>query len=176
VCIKVEVVDVSLDYNILLGRIWTYAMQAVVATFFRVLLFPHEGWIISIDQLSFSRPDPSSGVSMVPMIDNPQSDIINVGVGLCPPLMGTFNYPPPTDNIHYMSDRPWDDLHHRSYFLLELRRIEVGEFTLTMTGDKACPINTLATQMFTSKEIWKPFLKRYLLISLESLALWRILI
>jgi hypothetical protein len=23
-------------------------------------------------------------------------------------------------------DRPWDDLHHRSYFLLELRRIEAG--------------------------------------------------
>jgi hypothetical protein len=41
-------------------------------------------------------------------------------------------------------DRPWDDLHHRSYFLPELRRIEVGEFTLTMTGDKAYPINPLA--------------------------------
>jgi hypothetical protein len=90
------VVDVSLDYNLLLGRIWTYSMQAVVMTIFRVLLFPHEGWIMSIDQLSFSHPDPSSGVSTVPMIDNPQPDIVNVGVGLCPPLMGTFDYPPPT--------------------------------------------------------------------------------
>jgi hypothetical protein len=27
-------------------------------------------------------------------------------------------------------DRPWDDLHHRSYFLPELRRIEAGEFTV----------------------------------------------
>jgi hypothetical protein len=42
-------------------------------------------------------------------------------------------------------DRPWDDLHHRSYFLPELRRIEVGEFVLTMTGDRSCPINPLAT-------------------------------
>jgi hypothetical protein len=41
-------------------------------------------------------------------------------------------------------DRPWNDLHHRSYFLPELRRIEAGEFTLTMTGDKTCPINPLA--------------------------------
>jgi hypothetical protein len=41
-------------------------------------------------------------------------------------------------------DRPWDDLHHRSYFLLELRRIEAGEFVLTMTGDRSCPINPLA--------------------------------
>jgi hypothetical protein len=185
------------------------------------------------------------------MIDNAQPDIINVGVGLCPPLMGTFDYPPLTENFHYMStdldqpwaenfqissfhttyfndlwtlpspstmmegtknhgmdmpvfavevaysiiqrasadldptlaqeldrvlepiwaqgsladtyslelvlpsdkviieamtssDRPWDDLHHRSYFLPELRQIEVGEFTLTMNGDKYCPINPLA--------------------------------
>jgi hypothetical protein len=42
------------------------------------------------------------------------------------------------------SDRPWDDLHHISYFLPELRRIEASEFTLTMTGDKSCPINPLA--------------------------------
>jgi hypothetical protein len=42
-------------------------------------------------------------------------------------------------------DRPWDDLHHRSYFLPELRRIEAGEFVLTMTGDRSCPINPLAT-------------------------------
>jgi hypothetical protein len=41
-------------------------------------------------------------------------------------------------------DKPWDDLHHRSYFLPELRRIEAGEFTLTMTGDRSCPINPLA--------------------------------
>jgi hypothetical protein len=44
-------------------------------------------------------------------------------------------------------DRPWDDLHHRSYFLPELRRIEAGEFTLTMTGDKAFPINPLDTHV-----------------------------
>jgi hypothetical protein len=206
---------------------------------------------VTIDQLSFSHPDPSSGVSTVPMINNSQPGIVNVGVGLCPPLMGTFDYPPPTGNFHYMSvvpdqpraeifqimlfhmtyfndpwnipspsammegtghhgivmplsvtefaystvlqyfadpdstpaqeldlvhepiwapgsltntnsldlffpsdeaiieamtslDRPWDYLHHRSYFLPELRRIEACEFTLTMTRDKACPISPLA--------------------------------
>jgi hypothetical protein len=44
-------------------------------------------------------------------------------------------------------DRPWDDLHHIYYFLPELIRIEAGEFTLTMTGDKVCPINPLATHV-----------------------------
>jgi hypothetical protein len=41
--------------------------------------------------------------------------------------------------------RPWDDLHHRSYFLPELRRIEAGEFAMTMNGDSPCPINPLDT-------------------------------
>jgi hypothetical protein len=40
-------------------------------------------------------------------------------------------------------DKPWDDLHHISYFLLELRRIEAGEFTLIMTGDRSCPYKSL---------------------------------
>jgi len=43
-------------------------------------------------------------------------------------------------------NRPWEDLHHRSYFLPELHRIEAGEFTITMTGDQPCPVNLLATQ------------------------------
>jgi hypothetical protein len=224
-------------------------MQAVVSTVFRVLLFPHEGQIVTIDQLSFSRPDPALGASMVPMIDNPQAGVINIGVGLCPSLMGTFDYPPPHGDVNFRSthhkaeifhvssfhttyfqdlwilpspsatmdetrhagmsmpllvaevayslvqqasanpdptltqeldpllepiwaqgslastdsldlvlpsdeavieemtspDRPWEDLHHRSYFLPELSRIEVGEFTITMTGDQPCPINLLAT-------------------------------
>ena len=47
--IKVEVVDASLDYNLLLGRSLTYAMQELVAIVFWVLLFPHEGRIVSID-------------------------------------------------------------------------------------------------------------------------------
>jgi hypothetical protein len=44
-------------------------------------------------------------------------------------------------------DKPWDDLHHRSYFLPELSTIEAGEFTLTMTRDSSCPINPLATHV-----------------------------
>jgi len=34
VCVKVEVVDVALVYNLLLGRSWTYAMHAVVSIVF----------------------------------------------------------------------------------------------------------------------------------------------
>jgi hypothetical protein len=104
VCVEVEVVGVPLDYNLLFGRSWTYAMQPVVATIFQVLLFPHEGRIVTIDQLSFSRPNPSLWASTVPMIDNPQPGMVNVGVGLCPYLMGTFDYLPPQGDIKFISN------------------------------------------------------------------------
>jgi hypothetical protein len=103
-CVKVEVVNAYLDYNLLLGRSWNYTMKAVVTTVFRVLLFPHEGRIVTIDQFPFSHPDPSLGESAVPMIDNPQPDVVNIGVGLCPPLMGTFDYPPTQGDVKFISD------------------------------------------------------------------------
>ena len=51
------VVQGSLDFNLLLGRDYVYAMKVVVSTLFRVIHFPHEGNIVSIDQLSFITPD-----------------------------------------------------------------------------------------------------------------------
>jgi hypothetical protein len=39
VCVEVEVVDVPLNYNILLGKNYAYAMNVVVATIFGVLFF-----------------------------------------------------------------------------------------------------------------------------------------
>ena len=116
-CVTVEVVDVPPDYNLLLGRSWTYAMQAMVATVFWVLLFPHEGRIVTINQLSFSRPDPSLGASMVLMIDNPQPGVVSVGVGLCPSLMGTFDYPPPQGSIKFISNHHKVEIFQVSLFL-----------------------------------------------------------
>jgi hypothetical protein len=42
-------------------------------------------------------------------------------------------------------DKPWEDLHHISYFLPKLSWIKAGEFTVTMTGDRSCHTNPLAT-------------------------------
>jgi hypothetical protein len=106
VCVKVEVVDVPLDYNILLGQSGTYVMAAVVSTIFRVLFFPLEGRIITIDHLSFSHTDPSSGASTVLMIDNPQPRTINLGVRLFPYFMGTFDYPSPANDVKFISVVP----------------------------------------------------------------------
>jgi hypothetical protein len=57
VSIEIKLVDNLLDYNILLGHSYTYVMIVVVSLIFRVLCFPHEGKIVTIDQLSYSRID-----------------------------------------------------------------------------------------------------------------------
>jgi hypothetical protein len=98
-------------------------MKAVVATVFWVLLFPHEGQIVTIDQLSFFRPDPSLGASTVSMIDNPQPGVVNVGVGLCPSLMGTFDYSPPQGDIKFISN------HHK------VEIFQVSSFCMTYFDD-----------------------------------------
>ena len=54
VSVEVEVIDAPLDYNLLLGRGWTYAMSAIASVVFRVVVFPHEGKLVTIDQLDFT--------------------------------------------------------------------------------------------------------------------------
>jgi hypothetical protein len=57
VFIDVMVVQDPLDFTLLLGWDYVYAMKAIVSTLFRVISFPHDGRIVTIDQLSFISPD-----------------------------------------------------------------------------------------------------------------------
>ena len=41
VSIQVEFIDAPLDYNLLLGRNWFYAMMTVALAVFQTLQFPH---------------------------------------------------------------------------------------------------------------------------------------
>ena len=50
-----------LDFNLLLGRDYTYAMGVLFSSLFRVVYFPHEGWIVTIDQISFFGLDVATG-------------------------------------------------------------------------------------------------------------------
>ena len=59
--IYVMVVQGPLDFNLLLGHDYSYAMGALVSSLFRVIFFPHEGQIITIYQLSFFGPNVTSG-------------------------------------------------------------------------------------------------------------------
>ena len=55
------VVPGPLDFNLLLGCDYTYAMGALVSSLFHVVCFPHEGWIVTIDKLSFFGLDVETG-------------------------------------------------------------------------------------------------------------------
>jgi hypothetical protein len=93
--VEVEVFDAPLDYNLLLGRSWIDSMCAVVSTLFRVVRFPHQGKVVTVDQLAFFNSDTRHG--NVPFIAKTPPSYENVGVGLIKDssLMGTFPIPPP---------------------------------------------------------------------------------
>ena len=57
VCIDVMVVQCPLDFNLLLGWDYVYVMNTIVSTLFQVMYFPHDGKIVTIDQLSFVKHD-----------------------------------------------------------------------------------------------------------------------
>jgi hypothetical protein len=93
--VEVEVFDAPLDYNLLLGRSWIDSMRTVVSTLFLVVCFPHQGKVVTIDQLAFFNYDTHTG--NVPFIAKTLLGYENVSVGLLKDssLMGTFPIPPP---------------------------------------------------------------------------------
>jgi hypothetical protein len=102
--VDVEVVDVPLDYNLLLGHNWTYAMTTVVSFIFRTLCFPHNGKIMMIDQLSFAHTSPSASVGpLIPVIENFEPTTKDIGVRLYSSLMGAFDFVAPIHHIYAMS-------------------------------------------------------------------------
>jgi hypothetical protein len=83
-----------------LGHSWTYAMTIVVSSVFQVICFPHEGKIMTIDQLSFSHSDSAAWSDLiVPLIDGSQMVTESIGIGMYSSLMGTFNIPTPISYI-----------------------------------------------------------------------------
>jgi hypothetical protein len=93
--VEVEVFNSPLDYNLLLGRSWIDSMRVVVSTLFHVVRFPHQGKVVTVDQLAFFNSDTHTG--NVSFIDKTPPGYENVSVGLLKDssLMGTFPIPPP---------------------------------------------------------------------------------
>jgi hypothetical protein len=119
--VDVEVVDAPLDYNLLLGCNWTYAMTKFVSSIFHTLCFPHDGIIVTINQLSFVHASPNAlfGPS-IPVIDNSQPTTEDIGVRMYSSLMGTFDFVAPIHHIYAMSSRSASSMRfvpfHTSYF------------------------------------------------------------
>ena len=84
VSIHIKVVDAPLDYNLLLGRNWFDAMQAVASTFFQIVQF---------DQLDFLTPNAiSNDANNVPLLTTPQYHNIIVGLIKYSSLIGVFPF------------------------------------------------------------------------------------
>jgi hypothetical protein len=93
VTVDVEVVDAPLDYNLLLGRSWFYAMNFVASLVFRCVQFPHQGKIVTIDQLDFCTTDARAPTTNnIPVLGDHKITYESIGVGLLKysSLMGTF--------------------------------------------------------------------------------------
>jgi len=93
--LDVEVVDAPLDYNLLLGRSWSYAMTTVASSVFQLIKFPHNGKIVTIDQLTYFSSDPASfeSIQHVRKTAIPYRDVV-VGLIKNFGLLGTFSFPP----------------------------------------------------------------------------------
>ena len=100
--VEVEVVDVPIDYNLLLGQSWTYAMKVVPSSYFGCIKFLHEGKLVTIEQLSFCNAPNESGTT-IPLVDKSSPAYEDIGVGLYPSLMGSFNFIAPILSVKSFS-------------------------------------------------------------------------
>ena len=106
VLIDIDVFNDQLDYNLLLRRSYMYTMRAVASNVFHLMMFPHEGKIMTLDQLTYHNLQgltvtanviptintidlqglnkPTNVIPMVDtMVDNiPASPLLNVDPGL----------------------------------------------------------------------------------------------
>ena len=101
-------VDAPLDYNLLLGRNWFYAMNVVASTVFQTVQFLHLGRIVTIDQLDLCTPDiTTSMANNIPMLVQSPPPYQSIGVGMLKDssLMGIFSSSPTmnTTTVHMIA-------------------------------------------------------------------------
>ena len=69
-------------------------MSSIVSTVFRVVLFPHEGKLVIVDQLNFTQKvRMESNESIIPLVDQAKPVAESLGAGMYASLMGTFDLP-----------------------------------------------------------------------------------
>lgn len=108
--IEVEIIDANLNYNLLFGRSMTHAMHAMASSLFRMIHFPHQGKIVTVDQLSLFASSSLDG--NVPNVKHTGSPYESVGASLFKgsALMGIFPLPPPhvaSVNMISVKSDPW---------------------------------------------------------------------
>ena len=98
-----------LDYNLLLGRNWFYAMTSVTSIVFQTVQFLHLGRNVTIDQLDFCTLNvTTSTANNIPMLYQSPPPYQSIGVGMLKDLslMGIFPSTPPsidTATVHMIT-------------------------------------------------------------------------
>jgi hypothetical protein len=84
---------VLLNYNLLFGMSWSYAMKLVVSLVFHCICFLHEGRIVTIEQVTSKLSKVTTNIgSIVSYIENSQSETESISYGMYPSLMGYFYF------------------------------------------------------------------------------------
>ena len=79
-------------------------MDAIFSLLFCILCFPHEGRIVTVDQMEHSHVDQNAFTDLtIPLVNDTKKLVENLGVGMYTSLMGTFYLPPPWVHIHAIS-------------------------------------------------------------------------
>jgi hypothetical protein len=100
ILIDIEVINAQLDYNILLRRSYMYAMKVVASSIFWTIMFPHNGKIVTIDQVSHYKPNPSTSLDNILPLIHTNKDVyplVKMGPGIFkdPSLLGMYHRAPP---------------------------------------------------------------------------------
>jgi hypothetical protein len=99
ILIDIKFIDAPLDYNILFGHSYMYAMKAIASSIFQTMMFPHNGNIITIDQVSHYEHNPSANIDKILSLIHTSHDaypLIKMGRGIFkdPSLLGTYHGAP----------------------------------------------------------------------------------
>jgi hypothetical protein len=94
------VVHDPLEFTLVLGRDYVYTMKAIVYTLLRVIYLPHNGKIMTIDQISFVDPHLTS--IHPPSLNNPSMQVVS---------------PPP--HINYVETCPMHSTLDEAFFELD---------------------------------------------------------
>jgi hypothetical protein len=100
ILINIEFIDTRLDYNILFGRRYMYAMKAVASSMFQTMMFLHNGKIVTIDQITHYEPNHSANINKILPLVCTSSDtylVIDMGPDIFkdPSFSGAYHGAPP---------------------------------------------------------------------------------
>jgi hypothetical protein len=100
ILIDIKSIDTPLDYNILFGCRYMYAMKLVASSVFDMMMFPHNRKIITIDQLTHYETNHSTNIdNIVPLSCTISVDFSVIDMGPIifkePSLLGAYHGEPP---------------------------------------------------------------------------------